>query len=43
VRNYTIEAGKSLTGTFTVSGSYDLTVYARTASRAVSRAAFAVA
>jgi phospholipase C len=27
VRNYTVEAGKTLSGTWTVSGSYDLTVY----------------
>ena len=27
VRNYTVEAGKTLSGSWTVSGSYDLTVY----------------
>jgi phospholipase C len=27
VRNYTVEAGKTLSGAWTVSGSYDLTVY----------------
>jgi phospholipase C len=27
VRNYTVEAGKNLSGTWTVAGSYDLTVY----------------
>ncbi len=27
VRNYTVEAGKTLSGVWTVSGSYDLTVY----------------
>src|SRR5262249_51061916 len=27
VRNYTVEAGKALSGTWTVSGSYDLIVY----------------
>jgi len=27
VRNYTVEAGKQLSGSWTVSGSYDLTVY----------------
>src|SRR5262249_53215486 len=27
VRNYTVDAGKTLSGSWTVSGSYDLTVY----------------
>ena len=27
VRNYTVEAGKTLSGSWTVSGSYDLSVY----------------
>jgi phospholipase C len=38
VRAYTVEGGKTLSGTWTVGSTYDLSVYAPKVSRATSRA-----